>query len=204
MLKIDTYKIDNRDVPKNVFKITDLKTNESFEIYYMDNLDLYWSLNSNKKIVTFEIERNDLILFCVFKELFNNLRTNKLFKHDKNLFNDEDLNHINNRIKPLLYNDETKTINYKSFELKDWTCRDGKRDYFEIVENLNGYTLTFYDEGKEEYTECSIRMNTNRNEYESLIILFTNFYETLQDYYECYQISFDDYVEVIKKIRSKK
>lgn len=206
MLKIENYKQDIKDVPNTIFKITDLKTNESFEIFYMNNLDLYWVLNSYKKKATFEIERTDLVLFRVFKELFDNLRTNKLFyylKAKNSFFNKEShesyLKHIDKRLKPLMYDENSKTINFKSSDLKDWT-RDSKRDYFEIKENENSYTLNFYNEGTINYEKCSVRINTNRSEYENLVCLFTHFYETLKDYYQCYQISLDDYSEAIKKL----
>ncbi len=200
MLVINSFKNNNIDTPNITFEITDLKTKESFKIFYSDNLDLYWFLNSNKESASFEIERSDLILFQVFKELFNNLRTNKLFYFKNEFFDDElYMSHIN-RIKPLLYDENSKTINFKSSDLKDWTLRDGKRDYFEIIEKDNSYILTFYNEGKEKYDKCCVRINTNRSEYESLVFLFTHFYKTLKDYYQCYQISLDDYSDVIKKL----
>jgi hypothetical protein len=206
MLKLTKKNNGNYDKPNTTFIITDANTEASFQISYLDNGDLYWQNNSKIEKETFVIKREYLVLYHIFKQLFIDLDTNRLFKQDKEeWFYDEEREKLYlkslNDLKKLLYQQKEKQIKFKSCDLVDLNSSEKKFNYFEIKAKDKCFVLTFHNLGERKAT---IRINTNRCEYGNLVILFIEFYKRLNKYYDEYQITMDDYLEVIKPLEQPK
>lgn len=193
MNKIITSSIGNISMPD--IKFTIQNKHQKFEIYYLDNQDLYFTTYTNLEKTSFQIERTDFELYRTCQNLFYHLQTNDLFikrmQETNDEFQREYLTEIN-RIKSTLYNKEKKTVTLISCEPIDTETQEYCS--LSIIEHQKSYEMVFHKPKKTK--SCSIRVNTNRSIYKPLTALFTNFYQDLMFYNDNYQYSIEDYIDV--------
>lgn len=191
MLEVKKYEnCNNSLMPNQSYKISNPYTNESFEIFYLDDADLCITSDSFCKEISFEIKKDDFILHNIFSELFENLKTNKIYKEFST--SHEYLKQIDG-LKPKIYDENTKTLKVFSSEPVNFKYENNDiKDHFEITEKLGSFYFKIFNKG-ENYPIIKISL---RSEYKQLAYLFFAFYESFNKYYPYYQVSMEDYMKM--------
>lgn len=165
-----------------------LKDNEKeVDIIYMDNGDLYFCSNGygNSQEAEFVITKENMTIYSLFNELFNEFKNTKIFKsndyHD--LFKDNTITWIS---------DESVSDDINS------------ADALRIIKGNDYYKLKFtYYEDEYPFIR-SIRIRNSRSRYFPFNSIMMNFFIKLQDYNPDYhQIHIEEYLSYKKLILNK-
>ncbi len=193
--------------------------NSYLSILYGGNLDLYWSIHSNKRTLendskadTFTITKENYKLYNLFENLYNDIKEINLFEDFEE---DKDRYRVYNRSNyQELFDEENKTITWYSDEtahevanyLKIKKETDCFIINFNIQENIEGYDSDF----NSSLYDISIRFSNSGSRYDPFNIIFMRMYERLKKIDDVndygHQIHMEEYLYDIKKqkVLSKK
>ena len=193
--------------------------NSYLSILYGGNLDLYWSIHSNKRTLendsktdTFTITKENYKLYNLFENLYNDIKEINLFEDFEE---DKDRYRVYNRSNyQELFDEENKTITWYSDEtahevanyLKIKKETDCFIINFNIQENIDGYDSDF----NSSLYDISIRFSNSGSRYDPFNIIFMRMYERLKKIDDVndygHQIHMEEYLyeEEHQKVLSKK
>ncbi len=189
--------------------------NSYLSILYGGNLDLYWSIHSNKRTLendsktdTFTITKENYKLYNLFENLYNDIKEINIFEDFEE---DKDRYRVYNRSNyQELFDEENKTITWYSDEtahevanyLKIKKETDCFIINFNIQENIEGYDSDF----NSSLYDISIRFSNSGSRYDPFNIIFMRMYERLKTIDDTndygHQIHIEEYLYA-KKVLSK-
>jgi len=211
VLEVKINKIDEYD------HIEITNDRKKFTIHFGGNLDLYWSFYDYdeeyaKKKITFEITKEDYILWELFNELYNDIRNCNIFKVDdleisfcntkeelKELF--ESNMEINERIK----NSEVYKDIYDGKQIK-WYSDEETENLVTISKEIDKYILEYTPGKKITYLDdYSIRFRNSGSRYSPFNIVFMEMYNKLKSgNYDFNQVHIEEYIYRQKKLTKSK
>lgn len=207
MLEIKKYKV-------NSYICFDIVTNDSvFQIWFGGNLDLYFRYDySGNKLVgpdskCFYITKENYFLYCLFDELYEDVRNYNIFIPDGHN-SEEECSAANERFRKIdLYNPRKLFCDGKI----DWHCDDF--DYDEagslVIEKLDDcYKLTFNKCKNKSLLgiidSYSIRIGNSGSRYGYFNMIFMRMYNKLCSYDpEFHQIHVEEYLYHKKLFKRK-
>ena len=191
--------------------------NSYLSIFYGGNLDLYWTIHSNKrelendsKVDCFTITKENYELYNLFDNLYNDIKEINLFEdfeEDKDKYRLYNYSNYHE-----LFDEENKTITWYSDETAHEVA-----NYLKIKKEKNCFVINFYIQ---EYIEgydidfaslydIPIRFSNSGSRYDPFNIIFMRMYERLKEIDDIndygHQIHMEEYLYDIKhqKIFSK-
>ena len=192
--------------------------NSYLSILYGGNLDLYWSIHSNKRTIendsktdTFIITKENYELYNIFDNLYNDIKEINLFEdfeEDKDKYRLYNYSNYHE-----LFDEENKTITWYSDETAHEVANYLKivkaKDHFVIVFNIQEY-IEGYDRDFASLYYIPIRFRNSGSRYDPFNIIFMRMYEKLKKINDVneygHQIHIEEYLyeQEQQKVLSKK
>lgn len=108
-------------------KVTD-KNGKSFIMTIGENYDLYWYPEYKSKTRSYEIDKNDTIAFCIFNQLFDDIKINDdkyrpVLNGNQITFVSEDYHEDEANVLNIIKNDNYIAIEFLNNQnVKKWSC----------------------------------------------------------------------------------
>ena len=163
--------------------------NSCLSIFYGGNLDLYWSINSNKRTMendpktdSFIITKENYGLYSLFEKLYNDIKEINLFE---DLEEDKDRYRLyNSSYYQELFDEKNNTITWYS----DETARE-VANYLQIKKEKERFIINFniqeyiegYDRDFASLYYIPIRFRNSGSRYDPFNIIFMRMYERLKE-----------------------
>ena len=187
-------------------------------ICFLGNLDLYWSIHSNKRTInddpktdTFVITKENYALYCLFEDLYNDIKEINLFesfKDDKDKYQTYNRSNYNE-----LFDEKNKIITWYSDETAHEVA-----NYLKIKKEENSFAIDFYiqdyvdgyDRDFSSLHYIPVRFRNSGSRYDPFNIVFMKMYNNLNNIEDIndygHQIHIEEYMYEKKhpKILNKK
>ena len=158
-------------------------------IFYGGNLDLYWTIHSNKRTLendsktdTFTITKENYKLYNLFENLYNDIKEINLFEDFEE---DKDRYRVYNQSNyQELFDEKNKTITWYSdetaHEIANYLKIKKEKNCFIISFNIQEY-IEGYDRDFASLYYIPIRFRNSGSRYDPFNIIFMRMYEKLKD-----------------------
>lgn len=183
----------------NSYDIILIDGNKQLKIYFMGNLDLYWSIydydkDIDDKVLEFMITKDNYRIYELFDILFNRVKNCEVSRFDYTEMrfcnNIEELKERIERIK--WFNDSIRRQEEynpnKLFKnnMIEWHCDDASYEDAHVLKimknNEDSYLIRIQLNEKEQFNRHSIRFRNDRSGHNPFNVLFMDMFNKLQDY----------------------
>ena len=192
--------------------------NKRLYIFYGGNLDLYWSIQNNKRIAkenskmeSFTITKENYALYNIFNDLYNDIKEINLFEdfvEDKDRYRLYNYSNYHE-----LFNEKNSTITWYSdetaHEVANFLKIKKEKDSFIIKFYIQDY-IEGYDRDFASLYSIPIRFRNSGSRYDPFNIIFMRMYEKLKNIDDIndygHQIHIEEYLykkdhsKVLKKV----